>query len=56
MHLIVQTPDGENVNDWIALHIMDFFNEISMLAEMATTHEDAAQFGMPGKGFPQVKL
>lgn len=53
LHALVQTPGGENDNDWIALHIMDFFNEVTMLSEIATAHDDAEQFSMPGKGFPQ---
>lgn len=52
LHKLVQTPEGENVNDWIALHVMDFFNEISLLGELATTHEDAEKFNQPGRGFP----
>lgn len=56
LHMIVQTPDGEDSNDWIALHITDFFNELSLLAEMATTHEDAEKFNLPGKGFPPVRV
>lgn len=51
---MVQTPEGEDDRDWIALHITDFFNEVSLLAEMAVTSEDAAKYNMAGKGFPAV--
>lgn len=27
----VQLPDGEDLNEWVAVHIVDFFNQISML-------------------------
>lgn len=27
----VQLPEGEDLNEWVAVHIVDFFNQISML-------------------------
>ena len=52
LHLIVQTPNGEDENDWVALHITDFYNELVILGEMATTSDDAEKFSAAGKGFP----
>lgn len=28
---VVQLPEGENINDWIAVHIVDFFNRINLI-------------------------
>ena len=28
---IVQLPDGEDLNDWIAVHVVDFFNRINLI-------------------------
>ncbi|XP_016425581.1 MOB kinase activator 3C-like isoform X2 [Sinocyclocheilus rhinocerous] len=28
---VVQLPDGENINDWIAVHVVDFFNRINLI-------------------------
>jgi MOB kinase activator 1 len=27
----VALPDGEDINEWVAVHIVDFFNQINML-------------------------
>jgi len=31
LRLAVQLPDGEDLNEWIAVNIVDFFNQINML-------------------------
>jgi len=31
MRAAVQLPDGENLNEWLALNTVDFFNEMSLL-------------------------
>jgi MOB kinase activator 1 len=31
LRVAVQLPDGEDLNEWVAVHIVDFFNQISML-------------------------
>lgn len=28
---VVQLPEGENVSDWIAVHVVDFFNRINLI-------------------------
>ncbi|XP_030428380.1 MOB kinase activator 3C isoform X3 [Gopherus evgoodei] len=28
---VVQLPPGENINDWIAVHVVDFFNRINLI-------------------------
>ena len=28
---IIKLPEGEEENEWIALHLLDFYNQISML-------------------------
>lgn len=28
---VVQLPEGENMNDWIAVHVVDFFNRINLI-------------------------
>ncbi|XP_062280090.1 MOB kinase activator 3C isoform X1 [Scomber scombrus] len=28
---VVQLPEGENINDWIAVHVVDFFNRINLI-------------------------
>lgn len=34
----VKLPNGENINEWIAVNILDFFNQISMLYGTITEH------------------
>jgi MOB kinase activator 1 len=31
LRLAVQLPDGEDLNEWIAVNTVDFFNQINML-------------------------
>lgn len=28
---VVQLPEGESLNDWIAVHVVDFFNRINLI-------------------------
>ncbi|KAI8122761.1 MOB kinase activator-like 3 [Lucilia cuprina] len=28
---VVRLPEGENLNDWIAVHVVDFFNRINLI-------------------------
>lgn len=28
---VVQLPEGESINDWIAVHVVDFFNRINLI-------------------------
>lgn len=28
---VVQLPEGENISDWIAVHVVDFFNRINLI-------------------------
>ncbi|GBG25280.1 MOB kinase activator-like 1A [Hondaea fermentalgiana] len=46
----VRLPSGEDINEWIATNIVDFYNEIAMLYDMCS--EDAEKFVEPGEGFP----
>uniref|UniRef100_A0A0N5AW01 MOB kinase activator-like 1 n=1 Tax=Syphacia muris TaxID=451379 RepID=A0A0N5AW01_9BILA len=34
----VKLPNGENLNEWLAVNILDFFNQISMLYGTITDH------------------
>jgi MOB kinase activator 1 len=36
--LAVQLPDGEDLNEWIAVNTVDFFNQINMLYGTITEH------------------
>mmetsp|Transcript_40556 Transcript_40556/g.59760 ORF Transcript_40556/g.59760 Transcript_40556/m.59760 type:complete len:298 (-) Transcript_40556:152-1045(-) len=48
----VALPDGESKFEWISVHTVDFFNELSLL--YGAVAEDAqARFPEPGQGFPQ---
>lgn len=31
LRLAVRLPEGEDINEWIAVNIVDFFNQINML-------------------------
>lgn len=31
LRTVVQLPPGENINDWIAVHVVDFFNRINLI-------------------------
>lgn len=38
LKLAVQLPDGEDLNEWIAVNTVDFFNQINMLYGTITAH------------------
>lgn len=38
LKLAVQLPDGEDLNEWIAVNTVDFFNQINMLYGTITDH------------------
>ena len=46
----VALPSGEDLNEWLALNTVDFFNELSLLYGVVV--DDAARFTKPGEGFP----
>lgn len=47
----VRLPPGEDINDWCASHLVDFFNEISVLYGLVATVA-AEKYPNPGDGFP----
>ena len=46
----VVLPPGEDVNEWLAANLVDFFNEISLLFGLCA--DAATAFTQPGDGFP----
>ena len=30
-HQVVKLPKGEDFNDWLAVHVVDFFNRINLI-------------------------
>ena len=46
----VRLPTGEDLNEWLAVNIVDFFNEVSLLYGLCA--DDAQRFTKPGEGFP----
>jgi MOB kinase activator 1 len=46
----VRLPDSEDLNEWLASNIVDFFNEVSLLYGLCA--DDALRFTKPGEGFP----
>lgn len=50
LRAVVRTPEGEDVNEWIASNVVDFYNEISLLYGLAS--DDAERFTKPGEGYP----
>ncbi|CAM9835603.1 unnamed protein product [Chrysoparadoxa australica] len=50
MRLAVQLPPSEDLNEWLAVNTVDFFNEVSLLYGIVS--EDAERFTRPGEGFP----
>ena len=43
-------PENEDLNEWLAANIVDFFNEVSLLYGLCS--DDAQKFSKPGEGFP----
>ncbi|KAG5182715.1 hypothetcal protein [Tribonema minus] len=50
MRLAVQLPPSEDVNEWLSVNTVDFFNEVSLLYGIVA--DDAERFSRPGEGFP----
>jgi len=46
----VELPPGENTEEWIAMHCIDFFNAVSLL--VGIVHDETAPQLPPGAGFP----
>jgi len=46
----VTLPENEDLNEWLAANIVDFFNEVSLLYGLCS--DDAQKFNKPGEGFP----
>jgi len=46
----VRLPDGEDMNEWLATNIVDFYNEVMLLYDMCS--DDAERFTKEGEGFP----
>jgi MOB kinase activator 1 len=46
----VTLPENEDLNEWLAANIVDFFNEVSLLYGLCA--DDAQKFNKPGEGFP----
>ena len=46
----VKLPDNEDLNEWLASNIVDFFNEVSLLYGLCA--DDAQKYTKPGEGFP----
>ena len=47
----VMLPSGEDLNEWLALNTVDFFNEMSLLYGVVADSA-AERFRGPGEGFP----
>jgi len=52
MYELVQVPEGESENEWIALNAYDFFNELHMLFEFVYNTDAYNAIKKPGDGFP----
>jgi len=50
LRLAVELPPNEDLNEWIAANLVDFYNEILLLYGLC--QEDAEKFKAPGEGFP----
>ena len=50
MRLAVQLPPSENREEWLAVNVVDFFNEVSLL--YGIVDDDKERFTKPGEGFP----
>lgn len=46
----VKLPENEDLNEWLAANIVDFFNEVSLLYGLCA--DDASKYTKPGEGFP----
>ena len=46
----VQLPEGEDKNEWFAMHVVDFYNEISLLYGIVAEIDTAERFPVMGAG------
>jgi MOB kinase activator 1 len=46
----VVLPENEDLSEWLAANIVDFFNEVSLMYGLCAV--DAEKFKLPGEGFP----
>uniref|UniRef100_A0A1B0F004 MOB kinase activator-like 3 n=1 Tax=Phlebotomus papatasi TaxID=29031 RepID=A0A1B0F004_PHLPP len=48
---VVRLPAGENMNDWLAVHVVDFFNRINLIygtvSEFCTVNSCSTMSGGP---------
>lgn len=51
LNQVVKLPPGEDLNDWIAVHVVDFFNRINLIygtiTEFCTAHSCPRMSGGP---------
>ena len=47
----VAVPPGEDINDWLSVNLVDFFNELSLVTGLV--QEDFGNYSQLGQGFPQ---
>ena len=46
----VRLPDGEDINEWFAMHIVDFYNEITLLYAIVAELDTEEKFPVMGAG------
>ena len=46
----VRLPEGEDKNEWFAMHVVDFYNEISLLYGIVAEIDTAERFPVMGAG------
>ena len=52
MRLAVMLPEGEELNEWLAVNTVDFFNEVSLLFGLVTEDDEELPQMDAGEGFP----
>ena len=51
----VKLPEGEDKNEWFAMHVVDFYNEISLLYGIVAEIDTAERFPVMGAGMSNYK-
>ena len=46
----VRLPEGEDLNEWFAMHIVDFYNEITLLYAIVAELDTEEKFPVMGAG------
>ena len=46
----VRLPPDEDLNEWLAMHIVDFYNEITLLYQIVAEHDTEEKFPVMGAG------